>query len=167
MAASNSKSEAGNNEIILTAEGIRKLEEELEELKTKKRKEVAERIKVAIAFGDISENSEYDEAKNEQAFVEGKIIQLENMLRMARVVDSDSINTEVVNVGNIVTVRDMEFDEEETYTIVGNTEADFTQNKISPESPVGSALLGASVGSVVSVSTPAGVLKFEVVSIKR
>lgn len=167
MAENKVKQDTISNEVLLTAEGIRRLEEELDQLKTVKRQEVAERIKVAIAFGDISENAEYDEAKNEQAFVEGKIIQLENMLRVARVVDDDELNTDVVSVGNTVVLYDEEFDEEVTYTIVGSAEADLLENKISNESPVGSALLGASVGQVVEVTTPSGVIKLKVLRIER
>ncbi len=167
MAENKAKQETTGNEVLLTAEGIRRLEEELDELKTVKRQEVAERIKVAIAFGDISENAEYDEAKNEQAFVEGKIIQLENMLRVARVVDDDDLNTDVIGVGNTVVLYDEEFDEEVTYTIVGSAEADLLNNKISNESPVGSALLGAHVGQVVEVAAPSGPVKLKVLRIER
>lgn len=167
MAENKAKQETTGNEVLLTAEGIRRLEEELDELKTVKRQEVAERIKVAIAFGDISENAEYDEAKNEQAFVEGKIIQLENMLRVARVVDDDDLNTDVIGVGNTVVLYDEEFDEEVTYTIVGSAEADLLNNKISNESPVGSALLGARVGQVVEVAAPSGPVKLKVLRIER
>lgn len=166
MAVNNSKND-NDQAIILTTEGIKRLENELDQLKTVKRKEVAERIKTAIAFGDISENAEYDEAKNEQAFVEGKIIQLENMLRVAKVVDEEDINTDTVNVGNTVKVLDVEFDEEIEYTIVGSAESDPVINKISNESPVGRALLGAKVGSEVQVNAPAGIIKLKVLSIER
>ncbi|MBE5762487.1 MAG: transcription elongation factor GreA [Clostridiales bacterium] len=151
----------------MTHEGLKALEEELEFLKTVKRQEVAERIKTAIAFGDISENAEYDEAKNEQAFTEGRIIQIENMLRVAQVVDADDISTDIVGVGNTVKVYDEEFDEELEYTIVGSAEANAAIGKVSNESPVGMALLGAKVGEVVSVNAPAGVIKLKVLTIER
>ncbi len=149
-----------NKEVVLTYEGLQKLEQELENLKTVKRREVAERIKQALSFGDISENSEYDEAKNEQAYIEGRIFQLENMLKNAKVIDEDDIKTDVVGIGSKVTVLDMEFDEEVEYYIVGSTEADPAQFKISNESPVGKALIGQKVGGVVEVSVPDGIIKF-------
>ena len=152
-------------EVILTIEGLKKLEDELETLKTVKRREVAERIKQAIEFGDISENSEYDDAKNEQAFIEGRIITLEKMLRNARVID-DLEGSEVVALGTTVVLRDKEFGEEEEYTIVGSAEADPGSNKISNESPVGKAVLGQPKGTVVEINVPAGVLHFEIVDIK-
>ena len=130
-------------ETLLTYEGLKKLEEELEYLKTEKRTEISERIKVALGFGDLSENSEYDEAKNAQASNEIKIAELENKLRYARIIDESEIDTKTVQVGNIVKILDMEYDEELEYTIVGSTEVDLSQNKISNESPIGSALLGA------------------------
>ena len=131
-----------NKEILLTEEGYKKMEAELEKLKTETRAEIAERIKVALGFGDLSENSEYDEAKNAQAENEDKIAELEAKLRFAKIIDDSEIDTKKVQVGNTVKVLDMEFDEEVEYTIVGTTEADITQNKISNESPIGSALLG-------------------------
>ena len=152
---------------IMTYEGVKKLEEELEYLKTVKRKEVTEKIKVALGYGDLSENSEYDEAKNDQAFTEGRIIQLENMLKNAVVVDESEIPKDKVSVGSIVKVMDYEFDEEVEYTIVGSAEADPMNFKISNESPVGSALLGKKVGDVVEVAVPSGVSKFEVLEIRR
>ena len=152
---------------IMTYEGIKKLEEELEYLKTVRRKEITEKIKVALGYGDLSENSEYDEAKNDQAFNEGRIIQLENMLKNAVVVDESEIPTDKVSVGSIVKVMDYEFDEEVEYTIVGSAEADPMNFKISNESPVGSALLGKKVGDVVEVTVPSGVSKFEVLEIRR
>lgn len=153
--------------IIMTYEGVKKLEEELEYLKTVKRKEITEKIKVALGYGDLSENSEYDEAKNDQAFTEGRIIQLENMLKNAVVVDESEIPKDKVSVGSIVKVMDYEFDEEVEYTIVGSAEADPMNFKISNESPVGSALLGKKVGDVVEVAVPSGVSKFEVLEIRR
>ena len=161
-----SKTNNDINEVILTPEGIRKLESELDELKSVKRGEVAERIKTAIAFGDISENAEYDEAKNEQAFVEGKIIKIENTLRMAKVIDEDDINTEIVNIGNTVKIYDVEFDEEVTYTIVGSAEADPANNRISNESPVGRALIGATIGQTVTANAPSGSMKLTVLAIQ-
>ena len=152
---------------IMTYEGIKKLEEELEYLKTVRRKEITEKIKVALGYGDLSENSEYDEAKNDQAFNEGRIIQLENMLKNAVVVDESEIPTDKVSVGSIVKVMDYEFDEEVEYAIVGSAEADPMNFKISNESPVGSALLGKKVGDVVEVTVPSGVSKFEVLEIRR
>ena len=152
---------------IMTYEGIKKLEEELEYLKTVRRKEITEKIKVALGYGDLSENSEYDEAKNDQAFNEGRIIQIENMLKNAVVVDESEIPTDKVSVGSIVKVMDYEFDEEVEYAIVGSAEADPMNFKISNESPVGSALLGKKVGDVVEVTVPSGVSKFEILEIRR
>ena len=150
---------------IMTYEGVKKLEEELEYLKTVKRKEITEKIKVALGYGDLSENSEYDEAKNDQAFTEGRIIQLENMLKNAVVVDESEIPKDKVSVGSIVKVMDYEFDEEVEYTIVGSAEADPMNFKISNESPVGSALLGKKVGDVVEVEAPGGNYTVEVLEI--
>ena len=152
---------------VMTYEGIKKLEDELEFLKTVKRKEITEKIKVALGYGDLSENSEYDEAKNEQAFVEGIIIQLENMLKNASVIDESEISTDTVNIGSIVNVKDYEFDEEVEYSIVGSAEADVMKNKISNESPVGKALMGKKVGDVVDVVVPGGVCKYEILGIRR
>ncbi|WP_425447848.1 transcription elongation factor GreA [Dethiothermospora halolimnae] len=154
-------------EIFITAQGLEKLENELEEAKTVKRKEVAERIKTALAFGDISENSEYDEAKNEQAQLEERIAKLENMIRNARVIKEDEISLDKVNVGNKVKVKDLEYDEEIEYTIVGSAESDPYEGKISNESPVGEALIGSKVGEVVEVQIPDGVIKYEVIEINR
>ncbi len=156
-----------SKKFIMTYEGIKKLEEELEYLKTVKRKEITEKIKVALGYGDLSENSEYDEAKNDQAFTEGRIIQLENMLKNAVVVDESEVPKDKVSVGSIVKVMDYEFDEEVEYTIVGSAEADPMNFKISNESPVGSALMGKKVGDVVEVTVPSGVSKFEVLEIRR
>ena len=156
-----------NKEILLTEEGYKKMEAELEKLKTETRAEIAERIKVALGFGDLSENSEYDEAKNAQAETEDKIAELEAKLRFAKIIDDSEIDTKKVQVGNTVKVLDMEFDEEVEYTIVGTTEADITQNKISNESPIGSALLGAKKNQVVEVQVPAGVSKYKILSIAK
>ena len=154
-------------EILLTQEGYDKLEEEVEFLKTVRRKEVAERIKVAISFGDISENAEYDEAKNEQAQVEERIMKLENMIRRAVIIDESSIDVNVVTIGSIVKVNDLEFEEEDEYTIVGSAEADPYDGKISNESPVGKALLGRTVGDEVDVQVPDGTAKFKILEIRR
>ena len=152
---------------VMTYEGLKKLEQELEYLKTVKRKEITEKIKVALGYGDLSENSEYDEAKNDQAFTEGRILQLENMFKNAEVVDESEISTEKVSVGAIVKVKDYEFDEEIEYSIVGSAEADPMNNKISNESPVGEALIGKKVGEVVEVTIPGGTAKFEILGIRR
>ena len=156
-----------NKEILLTEEGYKKMEAELEKLKTGTRSEIAERIKVALGFGDLSENSEYDEAKNAQAANEDKIAELEAKLRFAKIIDDSEIDTKKVQIGNTVKVLDMEFDEEVEYTIVGTTEADITQNKISNESPIGSALLGAKKNEIVEVQVPAGISKYKVLSITK
>ena len=154
-------------EILLTQEGYQKLEDELEILKTVRRREVADRIKVAISFGDISENAEYDEAKNEQAQVEERIIKLESMIRRAVIIDESKIDSNVVTIGSIVKVNDMDFEEEVEYTIVGSLEADPYEGKISNESPVGKALLGRTIGDIVDVQVPDGVAKFEILEIRR
>ena len=154
-------------EVLLTQEGYDNLEKELEFLTTEKRVEIAERIKVALGFGDLSENSEYDEAKNAQAANETKIAELENKLRYAKIIDESEIDTKTVQVGNTVKVLDMEFNEEELYTIVGSTEVDLAQNKISNESPIGAALMGAKKGQVVEAQAPAGVIKYKIISITK
>ncbi|WPP41460.1 transcription elongation factor GreA [Paenibacillus hunanensis] len=156
-----------DKEVILTQDGLKKLEDELENLKSVKRREVAERIKVAIGYGDISENSEYEDAKNEQAFIEGRIITLEKMLRNARIINSDEINTDAVSIGATVIVEDLEFGDTTEYTIVGTAESDPSQNKISNESPVGKAILGKQKGTVVDVNVPAGVIQYKIVEIKK
>ena len=153
-------------ETILTLDGLRKAEEKLEHLKSVRRREVAERIKQAIEYGDISENSEYDDAKNEQAFIEGEILTLEKILRTAKVIDQGEIKTDVVRVGSTVVLKDLEFGDVLEYTIVGSAEADPLEFKISNESPVGEAILGKPIGSVIEVNVPAGVLKYEVLEIK-
>lgn len=152
---------------VLTDAGLKKLEQELEQLKTEKRKEIAEKIKVALSFGDLSENSEYDEAKNEQAMVESRIATIEAMLKNVKLIDDDQLDTEAVNLGAKVQVYDVEFDETVEYQIVGSTEADPDQNLISDESPVGRALLGHKVGDEVEAETPGGVLKFKVLNITK
>jgi transcription elongation factor GreA len=152
---------------LMTYEGVKKLENELEFLKTVKRKEITEKIKVALGYGDLSENSEYDEAKNDQAFTEGRILQLENMLKNAVVVDESEIPSDIVSVGAKVKVKDYDFDEEVEYSIVGSAEADPMNFKISNESPVGSALMGKRVGDIIEVVIPNGVNKFEILGISR
>ena len=154
-------------EILLTQEGYDNLEKQLEYLKTEKRAEISERIKVALGFGDLSENSEYDEAKNAQAENEVKIAELENKVRHAKIIDEKEIDTETVQIGNTVKVLDMEFDEKIEYTIVGSTEVDLSQNKISNESPLGEALLGAKKNNIVEVNAPAGIMKYKILSIKK
>ena len=152
-------------EVILTQEGYDNLEKELNYLKTEKRAEIADRIKVALGFGDLSENSEYDEAKTAQAENEGKIVELENKLRHAKIIDEKDIDTKTVQVGNKVKLYDEEFKEEIEYTIVGSTEVNLAENRISNESPLGRALLGAKKNQVVEVEAPAGVMKYKVLAI--
>lgn len=154
-------------EVILTQEGYINLEKELEYLKTEKRVEIAERIKVALGFGDLSENSEYDEAKNAQTENEVKIAELENKLRYAKVIDEKDIDTKTVQIGNTVKLHDIEFDEDVEYTIVGSTEVNLAENKISNESPIGKALLGAKKGVTVDVEAPEGVIQYKILSIKK
>ncbi len=154
-------------EVILTQDGLRKLENELEHLKSVKRREVAERIKVAIGYGDISENSEYEDAKNEQAFIEGRVITLEKMLRNARIINSDDVDINTVSIGAKVILRDVEFKEDIEYNIVGTAESDPSQNKISNESPVGKAILGKKKGATVDVNVPAGIIQYKIIDIKK
>ena len=154
-------------ETLLTAEGLKKLEEELTYYKSVRRIEVSERIKTAIEYGDISENSEYDDAKNEQAFIEGEILRLEKVLRESDVIhDTQGDGSGIIRLGNKVVIRDLEFKEDETYTIVGSAEADVTDGKISNESPVGAAILGHKVGDTVNVKVPAGLLKYKIMEVK-
>ncbi|HHT66485.1 MAG: transcription elongation factor GreA [Caldicoprobacterales bacterium] len=156
-----------NRETILTPEGVAKLEQELIYLKTVRRREIASRIKQAIDFGDLTENSEYDEAKNEQAFIEGRIVSLENMLKNAKIIDDDDITTDVVSIGSTVKLLDVEFDDVIEYTIVGSAEADPSKNKISNESPVGSSLIGKTRDTEVEVITPDGVIQFKILEINK
>ena len=151
----------------VSSEGLKKLQEELEYLKTTKRKEVAEAIKVARAFGDLSENSEYDEAKNEQGAVEQRIAEIEAMLKNVKVINEHEIKTDAVNVGNRVRVYDETFEEEIAYTIVGSSETDPAEFKISDESPIGRALIGASLGEVVKAETPGGEISMKVLEISK
>ena len=153
-------------EVILRRSRFKEWEKELEILKTVKRREIAERIKLARDFGDLSENSEYDEAKNDQAFLEGEIIRIEAMLRNAVIVDDDADKSEeTVSVGSKVKLYDTEFDEELVYEIVGATEADISQNKVTTDSPVGQALLNRKVGETVKVNTPGGELEFKILGL--
>ena len=154
-------------DVILTQEGFNNLEKELEYIKTEKRVEIAERIKVALGFGDLSENSEYDEAKNAQSENEIKIAELENKLRHAKIIDEKEIDTKTVQLGNTVQLHDIEFDEEVEYTIVGSTEVNLAENRISNESPIGRALLGAKKGATVDVEAPAGIIQYKILSIKK
>lgn len=151
--------------VVLTQKGLDELKKKLEILETERRNEVIEKIKVARSYGDLSENSEYDEAKNEQAIIESKITQLEAMLKNVEVVDTDELSTEHIGVGSKVRLKDLEFDEEEVYHIVGSAEADPMDNKISDESPMGKALLGHKLGDDVQVEAPAGAIHFKVMEI--
>ncbi|WP_028306510.1 transcription elongation factor GreA [Desulfitibacter alkalitolerans] len=154
-------------DVILTVEGLKKLEEELVYLKTVKRQEVAERIKQAREFGDISENSEYEDAKHEQAFIEGRILTLEKKLRNAKLIDNDAVDTKAVSVGSRVKLKDLESGDEFEYVIVGSMEADPLNSKISNESPVGKAIIGQKSGSIVEVNVPVGTLKYEIMQISK
>ena len=152
-------------EVVLTKEGLAKLELELEMLKTVKRREVAERIKQAIEFGDISENSEYEDAKNEQAFIEGRILTLEKMLRNAKLIEHVENDTHEVHLGVTVSLKDMEYGDEVEYILVGSAEADPMNKRISYESPVGKAILGKKEGDMVEVNVPAGKLKYKILAV--
>lgn len=154
-------------DVFFTVEGLANLEEELDELKSVKRKEIAERIKVALDFGDISENSEYDQAKNEQAQLEERIAKIEMQLRNAKIIDDDALNTHTVQVGSTVVIKDLSNHDEMTYSIVGSAEASPLEGKISNESPVGSRLLGKKKGEIVEVSIPDGMVKYEILDIRK
>ena len=153
--------------VFLTYEGLKERERELEYLKPEKRKEISEKIKVALGFGDLSENAEYDEAKNEQAEVELKIVKLEKMLKNAKIIDDEDISTDVVSMGIKVKVLDIDMEEEDEYYLVGSEEANPMENKISDESPVGRALLGAKVGDVVTVEAPNGSFEMKILEISK
>jgi transcription elongation factor GreA len=159
--------EKDDREIILTKEGLEKLETELEILKSTRREEVAERIKQAIAFGDISENSEYEDAKNEQAFIEGRIITLEKTLKNARLMTADEIRDDVVSLGTKVTLKEMKSGREVNVTLVASVESKLKDGKISDESPVGKAIMGKAVGTKVDVEAPAGIIKYKIVKVER
>lgn len=156
-----------SKEMVLTQDGVAKLEHELEFLKSTRRKDVAGRIKVAMGFGDLSENAEYDEAKKEQAFIEGRIAAIENMLKHSRVIDEDDITTDKVSAGSTVKVFDVEYNSEIEFTIVGTAEVDPAQDKISNESPVGSALIDKRVGDEVVVNVPDGNIRLKILEIRK
>jgi transcription elongation factor GreA len=158
--------ENSNEELLLTKDGLEKLENELSHLRTVKRKEVAARIKEAISYGDITDNSEYEDAKNEQAFIEGRIITLEKMLRRARLLEKDENSDSQVSLGSTVTIRDLKLKQNYEYTIVSTAEADPTDKKISNESPVGKAILGLTVGEKVEVKAPAGTFNYRIEAIR-
>lgn len=150
----------------MTKAGKEKLEQELEYLKTVKRKEVVERIKIARSFGDLSENSEYDSAKDEQAFVEGRVTTLENMIRNAKIIEESDLASDMVTLGKSVTFIELPDGEEETYTIVGSAEADPFEGKISNDSPIAQSLIGKKVGDQVTVNTPGGEMQVKITSIQ-
>ena len=152
---------------ILTYEGLKKLEDELQDLKVNQRREIAQKIKEAREQGDLSENAEYDAAKDEQRDIEARIEQIEKILKNAEVVLDEEIDLVKISIGCLVRVLDVEYDEEEEYKLVGSSEASSLQNKISNESPFGQALIGAKVGDIVEVEAPAGVIKYKVLSIHR
>lgn len=152
---------------VLTTEGLKKLQDELEELKSVKRREIADKIKVALSFGDLSENSEYDEAKNEQGIIEARIAEIEATLQNVKVLDSSDLSTEHVSVGNRIVLKDLETGDETEYHIVGSKEVDMKKKKISDESPVGKACIGRAKGDIVEVEAPVGILKFEILDISK
>ena len=158
---------AKQQDMLLTSEGIQNYEKELEHLKSVVRKEVAEKIKEARSFGDLSENSEYDEAKNEQAKVEARISEIENILKHAKIMDESELSNEHIHIGSKVKVHDFDFDEDTEYQIIGSGEADPFNGKISDESPVGAALIGHKVGDTVIAETPNGEVKFKILEISR
>ncbi len=152
---------------VLTRNGEAKLKAELDELKSVRRREIAEKIKVALSFGDLSENSEYDEAKNEQGIIESRIAEIEATLAHAQIIEDDEISTEKVGIGTTVKLLDLEMEEEMEFRIVGTKEADINTGKLSDESPIGAAIIGHKVGETVDVETPSGILKFEVLDIRK
>ena len=152
---------------VLTKNGEAKLKAELDELKSVRRHEIAEKIKVALSFGDLSENSEYDEAKNEQGIIESRIAEIEATLAHAQIIDDDEISTEKVGIGTIVKLLDVEMEEEMEFKIVGTNEADIDNGKLSDESPIGAAIIGAKIGEVVDVETPSGTIQFEILEIRK
>jgi transcription elongation factor GreA len=156
-----------NNEVVLTPEGYKKLTEEIKYLSEVKREEIAERIREARDFGDISENSEYNEAKNEQAKLEMRIHNLEQKLRNARVLSGSEVKTDAVGIGAKVTIKDVKRDENHRYVLVGSAEADPSENRLSNESPVGKAIMGRKVGETVKVATPRGNVRYKIVSIRK
>ena len=152
--------------VLLTADGLKKLQEKLDHLKSVKRLEVADRLKAAIALGDLSENSEYDDAKNEQAFLEGEIAELEEKIRHAKIIEN-SVDSNVVSMGSKIVLKDLEFNETDEYQLVGSTEADPDEGKISNESPVGAAIIGKTVGEVVEVHVGENIINYEIMEIKH
>ena len=156
-----------SKKVLLTNEGLQKLQDELDNLKNVRRKENTEALKVAKSFGDLSENSEYDEAKNEQAEIEARIAEIENMLKNVEIIDEDGIGTDVVSAGTKVNVKDLDDGEVAEYLIVGSTEADPMKGKISDESPLGTALIGHKAGEVVVVEAPMGKIEYEIISISK
>ena len=152
---------------ILTEDGYKKLEAELDEYKSVRRKEIAEQIATARGFGDLSENAEYDEALNEQSRIEAKIVEMENLLHNCVIMADEDVNTEIVSVGNTVRVKNLTLGREQTFTIVGANETDPKQMKISSDSPIGGGLLGARVGHDVSIETPGGLMTLHILSISR
>ncbi len=159
--------EKEEREIVLTKEGLEKLEAELETLKSSRREEVADRIKQAIAFGDISENSEYEDAKNEQAFIEGRILTLEKTLKKARLMEEDEIRTDVVSLGSRVRLKEIKSGREVTVTLVSSVESKLKDGKISDESPVGKAIMGKTAKTTVAVEAPAGILKYKIIKVEK
>ena len=157
----------GEEKVLISEEGLKKLKGELQELRGPKRKEISQRIKEARELGDISENSEYEDAKNEQAFIEGRIRELEEKLKNAEVINEDEIDTTEVNVGTTVTLHDEEFNEKVEYEIVGPTESDPDEGKISNKSPIGKGLLGHGVGETVTIEVPAGEVKYKILGIRK
>lgn len=156
-----------DKQMVLTSAGLKKLEEELDELKSVKRKEIADKIKVALSFGDLSENSEYDEAKNEQGIIEARIAEIEKTLQNVKVLDESDLNTEHVSIGNKVVLKDLQKNKVMELHIVGSKEVDMKNGKISDESPVGKACLGKTKGEIIDVDAPAGILKFEIMDISK
>ena len=152
---------------VLTRNGEAKLKAELDELKSVRRREIAEKIKVALSFGDLSENSEYDEAKNEQGIIESRIAEIEATLAHAQIIDDEDISTEKVGIGTIVKILDIEMEEEMEFRMVGTKEADINNGKLSDESPIGAAILGHKLSEIVDVETPSGTLKFEILDIRK
>ena len=154
-------------QMVLTSEGLQKLKEELDELKSVKRKEIAEKIKVALSFGDLSENSEYDEAKNEQGIIEARIAEIEKTLQNVKVLDESDLSTEHIGIGNKVVLKDLKKNNIMELHLVGSKEVDMKNGKISDESPVGKACLGKTKGEIIDVDAPAGILKFEILEISK
>ncbi|MCM1166738.1 MAG: transcription elongation factor GreA [Lachnospiraceae bacterium] len=152
---------------VLTRKGEQKLKEELNELRSVRRPEIAEKIRVAMSFGDLSENSEYDEAKNEQGKIESRIAEIEHTLAHAQIVEDEDISTEKVGIGTTVKIFDVEMDEEMEFKMVGTKEADINSGKMSDESPIGAAIMGHEVGEEVDVETPSGILKIKILEIRK